>query len=395
MFSGKQEEFSEFKTQFRELCQGERYTPVLELAQMKLKLPREALAAISGLRCPDEAWLRLEELYGNRELSIMSALKTLRDFKTTKSAPHEQVIELAMTVQKCKTELSNVDAIHEMTGDRESIACIVHALPQTIRDKWYDWEVPSDTTKKGEYLMTWLEHQRQNAIRVRMDTMAVKLRGGGNTTASKPNPPAGGGDSTDKGLISSALHAQGAQRPKSEIEPSPPGPRIEVKTRARRATSGGEAAEEPPRKEAGQVSSVWPAALLRANLGQHDASGQSETGLYTPDILQHVYGVGSGGEAGCRFGKRWRACTALPGTTPHTSFLAARPQIGSPSVRCWLLVWCVVGSTVGGTTMTARRGQPTRWWQQRLPTRQDSTKCTRSPPFQCKDRQVRITRRAC
>ena len=129
MFSGKQEEFSEFKTQFRELCQGERYTPVLELAQMKLKLPREALAAISGLRCPDEAWLRLEELYGNRELSIMSALKTLRDFKTTKSAPHEQVIELAMTVQKCKTELSNVDALHELTGDRESIACIVHALP--------------------------------------------------------------------------------------------------------------------------------------------------------------------------------------------------------------------------------------------------------------------------
>ena len=107
-FSGKQEEFSEFKSQFRELCQGERYTPILELAQMKLKLPREALAAISGLRCPSEAWLRLEELYGNRELSIMSALKTLRDFKTTKTTPHEQVIELAMMVQRCKTELTNV-----------------------------------------------------------------------------------------------------------------------------------------------------------------------------------------------------------------------------------------------------------------------------------------------
>ena len=86
MFSGRQEEFSEFKTQFRELCQGEGYTPILELAQMKLKLPREALAAIAGLRCPSEAWLRLEELYGNRELAIMSALKTLRDFKTSKSS---------------------------------------------------------------------------------------------------------------------------------------------------------------------------------------------------------------------------------------------------------------------------------------------------------------------
>ena len=131
---------------------------------------------------------------GTRELSIMSALKTLCDFKSTKAAPHEQVIEIAMMVQRCQTELSNVDAVHEMTGDRESIACIIHALPQTIRDKWYDREVPSDTTKKGEYLLTWLEHQRQNAIHVRMDTMAVKLWGGGGTTTVKPNPPAGGGD---------------------------------------------------------------------------------------------------------------------------------------------------------------------------------------------------------
>ena len=42
-FSGKHEDFCEFQSQFRELCRGERYTPVLEMAQLRTKLPREAL----------------------------------------------------------------------------------------------------------------------------------------------------------------------------------------------------------------------------------------------------------------------------------------------------------------------------------------------------------------
>ena len=43
-FSGRQADFTEFRSQFRELCRGERYTPVLEMAQLRTKLPKEALA---------------------------------------------------------------------------------------------------------------------------------------------------------------------------------------------------------------------------------------------------------------------------------------------------------------------------------------------------------------
>ena len=36
-FTGNQEDFAEFKSQFRELCRGERYTPILEMAQLDSK----------------------------------------------------------------------------------------------------------------------------------------------------------------------------------------------------------------------------------------------------------------------------------------------------------------------------------------------------------------------
>ena len=186
-FNGRQEDFSQFKVQFRELCRGERYTPILEMAQLRLKLPREAMSAITGMQCPEKAWARLEEIYGNREMSILSALKTLREFRATKTAPHEQLIELAMAVQKCQTELGNISAESEFLGDREALACVIHALPQTIRDKWYDCDIPSDTIKKGEYLVAWLEVQREKAIRVRLDTMAAKLRGEPDA-AQNPSP---------------------------------------------------------------------------------------------------------------------------------------------------------------------------------------------------------------
>ena len=211
-FSGKQEEFVEFRSQFHELCQGEGYTLILEMAQLRLKLPREAINLIAGLQSPTKAWKRLEELYGNRELSILSAIRNLREFKSSKSAAHEQVIKLVSAVQKCQMELQNVKATCDLLGDRESVASIIQALPLTIRDKWYDRKVPEDTYKKGRYLMKWLEEQRQNAVRVRMDVMATRLRAP--VTSGVRN--AQQVESTDKGLMSSSLHTQGVVKTQAQ-----------------------------------------------------------------------------------------------------------------------------------------------------------------------------------
>ena len=226
-FSGRHADFTDLRSQFRELCHGERYTPVLEMAQLRTKLPKEALALLIGLQCPEEAWKRLEELYGNRELAILSALKRLREFKATKQGAHEQVIKLAGAVQRCQTELGNVKALDELLNDRESVACIIYALPPTVKDKWYDREAPEDSRARAEYLLKWIEVQRQNAVRVRLDVMAAQLRvvasPHGQPGRSQPQP-----ETTDKGLLSSSLHVQG-----EGAEGRLKGPtRIEVKTMA-------------------------------------------------------------------------------------------------------------------------------------------------------------------
>ena len=226
-FSGRHEEFAEFRRQFQELCLGERYTPVLELAQLRLKIPKDAVHALGGILDPRTAWARLEEMYGNKEISIMSALKSIRDFKSSKSAAHERLIDLIVTVQRSQTVLESLDARHELVGDRETLASIVQALPPDTQGKWYDREVPDGETtcQKGEFLLTWLEKHRQNAIRFRLDAIATRMR----TASPGRARPATQQESTDQGLSSRSLHTMNTGPGGSERQggkdaaPQPPG----------------------------------------------------------------------------------------------------------------------------------------------------------------------------
>ena len=109
-YSGNIEDYAEFKSQFQQLCKGEGYSSVIELAQLRPKLPREAAAAIVGITSPEKVWERLDELYGNREMSVITALKRLRNFKSSKTPAHEQVIELVTAVQRCQAVMEGLQA---------------------------------------------------------------------------------------------------------------------------------------------------------------------------------------------------------------------------------------------------------------------------------------------
>ena len=52
---------------------------VLELAQLKSKLPTIAVKLTAGVTTPKEARRILEELYGGREVAIISAMHKLEE----------------------------------------------------------------------------------------------------------------------------------------------------------------------------------------------------------------------------------------------------------------------------------------------------------------------------
>ena len=177
-FSGSVEDFGEFKTQFQELCQGEGFTGVIELAQLRQKLPKDAVAMLRGLTTPDEAWARLDETYGNVDLQVLEALKRLRTLKVGKATAHEQVVEVAVAVQRCVTVLKALDRETELLTDRETIAEVIGSLPADSQQRWYHRRGGrgEGQVQKGRSLLAWLEEERADAVAIHLDSLARKAK---------------------------------------------------------------------------------------------------------------------------------------------------------------------------------------------------------------------------
>ena len=63
----------------------------LELAQLAAKLPEEARLWIEGVAEPEEAWRRLGERYGNKDLAVLSAMYRLEPFKLLQFPAHKKI----------------------------------------------------------------------------------------------------------------------------------------------------------------------------------------------------------------------------------------------------------------------------------------------------------------
>ena len=132
------------------------------------------MLTIAGLTSPVEAWRRLDEVYGNRESAILSAIRGLRAFKPNESSDCDQVIEVARAVQKCRTVLEAVSAMHEFHHDRETVACVIDCLPRTVQDRWFHRakDLEEAHVERSEAMLEWLEGERRAAVAVHLHNVA-------------------------------------------------------------------------------------------------------------------------------------------------------------------------------------------------------------------------------
>ena len=165
-FSGSIEDYGKFKVQFVELCLGENYTNMIELSQLRQKLPKEAVALLVGLTSPAVAWSRLDETYGNQEMQVLAALKRLRTHKPSKTAPQDRVVELAIAVQRCMTVLRALGKENAFLQDRETVSEVINLLPADSQQLWYHRPGARRETQeeKSENFLLWLEEEQADAV---------------------------------------------------------------------------------------------------------------------------------------------------------------------------------------------------------------------------------------
>ena len=120
-------------------------------------------------------------------MAIVTALRLMRNFKRTKTAHQDIVIELAAAIQRCTTVLNCLGASRELTNDRETMAATIHCLPTAAKDRWFQREALDNETPVEQCLrfIDWLEKERNNAVRVHLNKMIRRMQ------VSAPSPASG------------------------------------------------------------------------------------------------------------------------------------------------------------------------------------------------------------
>merc|ERR1712082_249139 len=105
-FSGKVDEYPDFKQQFIELTEHAGYPEAVLLSMLRDKLPREGKDLIAGVREVGEAWDRLSRRYGDRKTAIHTIQRRLYSLSLRSGEPHEKMEELAREVERATSLLA-------------------------------------------------------------------------------------------------------------------------------------------------------------------------------------------------------------------------------------------------------------------------------------------------
>ena len=89
-FDGKQEKWSEFTRTFKESIKESGQGPVMEMAMLSAMIPEEARRLITGITNLAEACERLNELYRDKKLAFIAAIKDLMQLKMPPGLPFEK-----------------------------------------------------------------------------------------------------------------------------------------------------------------------------------------------------------------------------------------------------------------------------------------------------------------
>lgn len=198
-FSGRRNEYFEFKRVFRELTAGEGYRPAVLMAQLRGHIPKEACRLIEGHTEADLAWAELDAEYGNRELAILTAVHQLVEIQLT-GEDHERVRAMQAAVRTCRTNLRSVDAEQFMFSDPTTVGTLVGKLPKVAQARW-DEVAPApfeevDSSVTGKKFSSWLDEEGRRAMSAKNRQAASELKRGGKFTPTRPQSSGGGATTT-------------------------------------------------------------------------------------------------------------------------------------------------------------------------------------------------------
>ena len=183
-FSGKVEDWPEFRSVWKDLLSS--YPDSIQVQHVKANLPAADARLIAGVNNMAEVWKRLEKVYGDTKLNILTVKQNLEGFLPKATDNCKRVLEVFEAVEMAVTQLTNLNALRYIKEDFGLMAKIVAKLP--IDDqKRYDEYVTSDTVSADpssdwDKFWTWLEKIHKSAVQGNLRSLCTRTNTSGSAS---------------------------------------------------------------------------------------------------------------------------------------------------------------------------------------------------------------------
>ena len=137
------------------------YPEGVQVQHLKANLPTADAKRIAGVNKMSEAWKRLEKVYGDTKLNILTVKQNLESFTPKASDNFKRVLEIFEAVETAVTQLTNLNALRYIKEDFGLMAKIVSKLPYDDQKRYDEYltsdGVYDDPSPDWDRFWTWLE----------------------------------------------------------------------------------------------------------------------------------------------------------------------------------------------------------------------------------------------
>ena len=175
-FSGKVEDWPEFRSIWKELLSD--YPDSIQVNHMKANIPVADAKRVGGVKTMAEMWTRLEKIYGDVDLNIITIKNNLESLAPEANVDYKRIMEVYEAIEVAVTQLTHLEALHCLREDIGLMNKLIKKLPansQTLYTQYItSTAAKADTSSRWDKFWGWMQQLHDSAVQANLIDMCDK-----------------------------------------------------------------------------------------------------------------------------------------------------------------------------------------------------------------------------
>ena len=186
-FSGKIEDWPEFRAVWKDLMAA--CPESIQVQHLKANLPAVDAKRVTGINNMAEMWKRLERVYGDTDLNIITVKTNLENFVPKATIDYKRILEVFEAIETAATQLRNLNALQYLKEDFSLMSKLILKLPATDQKNYSQYitsdAVKTDPSSRWDKFWRWIENLHESAVQESLINLCDKptvSKSGGNSS---------------------------------------------------------------------------------------------------------------------------------------------------------------------------------------------------------------------